>query len=376
MEVDLYVVDADAHVAECDETFDFLSQSEQQYRPKVLRREDARGAGDVPAAFGVITHYWQIGGRIYPKQNVEMMEEKFEELPVGSLDLRKPSARLKDMDRQGVDMAVVFPNLFLIMAIRNPLEEMALARSYNRWMAKCCEEDPERLCWVALIAPRLPEASASEIRWAKENGASGVLLRGFEGDMTPLQSEFDPIFKTALDCDLPICSHIGHGSPAYSSMRLTVDQKTDPISLYVPTLLLFSALMRSDLHERFPGLRFGIIEVGSAWLPFIGPRTLWSHRKPDAAQRVIDAIRERNIYITCEEHEDLPDILRYAGSDNLVIGSDYGHPGDISDSIYTHKNFEARDDIDADIKKKIMSDNGLKLFGIEQRQARPMAANA
>ena len=108
------------------------------------------------------------------------------------------------------------------------------------------------------------------MKWAKGQGACGVLLRGFEGDRTPLQRDFDPIYAAARDLDLAVCIHIGHGSPAFRSIRITPDRTGDPFTIIAPTLIAFSVMMRSDLHKRFPGLRFGFIEAGSAWLPFLG----------------------------------------------------------------------------------------------------------
>ena len=73
---------------------------------------------------------------------------------------------------------------------------------------------------------------------------------------------------------------------------------------------------------------------------------------------------DHKIYVTCEEHEDLPSILPFAGDDNLVIGSDFGHPGDVADSIHVQSTFLGRDDISEGVKSQILSSNARAPYGL------------
>jgi lipopolysaccharide biosynthesis regulator YciM len=74
-------------------------------------------------------------------------------------------------------------------------------------------------------------------------------------------------------------------------------------------------------------------------------------------------LRERNLYVTCEEHEELPLILQYAGDEHLVIGSDYGHPGDVDETILVQQKLRARTDVTAVQKQRMLADNAEALFG-------------
>jgi len=38
-----------------------------------------------------------------------------------------------------------------------------------------------------------------------------------------------------------------------------------------------------------------------------------------------NVLKENRIYVTCQTDDDLDHVLGYAGEDNLVIGTDYGH---------------------------------------------------
>ena len=357
------IVDADTHVLETEKTFSYISHDEQHFRPSAVKIQGA-GGGDIPLA----EHggdQWLIDGDLYGKHDLKLIEDHSQgEIRPGTLDLSDASARLEAMDRQGVDVAVVYPSLFLVTAIANPDAELALARSYNRWLAEGCGAAPERLKFAMLVAPRRIEASLEEMAWAKEHGACGVLLRGLEEDHTPDQPELNRLFAKACDLDMPICIHIGHGSRAFRSIKVGAVRHRNRFVNRTPTLIAFSALLCGNLHEQFPELRFAIVEAGSSWLPFLSVMNLDARYSADKAKTARDALVERKIYITCEEHEDIPSILPFAGDDNLVIGSDFGHPGDVAETIHVQNTFRARDDISEDTKTRIMSTNGRVLYGL------------
>ena len=51
----LLIVDADAHVVECDRTWDYLEPSEQQFRPVPLA---------APEDGGVTLQFWLVDGKV------------------------------------------------------------------------------------------------------------------------------------------------------------------------------------------------------------------------------------------------------------------------------------------------------------------------
>jgi hypothetical protein len=67
--------------------------------------------------------------------------------------------------------------------------------------------------------------------------------------------------------------------------------------------------------------------------------------------------------VTCETHEDLPQVLRYAGADNLMLGTDYGH-ADTSTELAAHKVLMARTDLGAGVAKNITELNAAKFYGL------------
>ena len=79
--------------------------------------------------------------------------------------------------------------------------------------------------------------------------------------------------------------------------------------------------------------------------------------------RVQERLSAANFFVTCELHEDLPYIARYTGTDHLMLGSDYGHPGDIADTIICYRErLDARPDLDQTFKRKLVCDNCNSFF--------------
>jgi len=128
------VIDADTHVIETDHTWNYLDPSEQQFRPFVI---SPRGEGG--------REYWYIDGKIrglarqaVTAPDVSALEEKLGRKMAAPQEAREGenvAVRLRHMDQLGVDIQVLWPTLFLERVADRPEAEIAVCRSYNRWLA-------------------------------------------------------------------------------------------------------------------------------------------------------------------------------------------------------------------------------------------------
>ena len=76
-----------------------------------------------------------------------------------------------------------------------------------------------------------------------------------------------------------------------------------------------------------------------------------------------NVLRDYNIYVTCQTDDDIPYILKCAGEDNIVIGTDYGH-FDPSSEIDAISVFKTNPGVDEAAMTKILSDNPKTLYGL------------
>ena len=79
-------------------------------------------------------------------------------LPGGS----DPMARLRDMDAEGIDQAVLYPTIGLYFSVvDDPAAAVALAAAYNDWLAGYCAADPRRLFGAAMLPLQDPDAASA-----------------------------------------------------------------------------------------------------------------------------------------------------------------------------------------------------------------------
>jgi len=73
--------------------------------------------------------------------------------------------------------------------------------------------------------------------------------------------------------------------------------------------------------------------------------------------------KEFKIYITAQTDDDFPYVFKYAGDDNIVIGTDYGHT-DASSQVDAIEVFRRNSAVSDVVKKKILDDNPRALYGL------------
>ena len=92
------------------------------------------------------------------------------------------SIRIKHMDELNIDLQVIYPTIFIFPTARRPEADLALCRSYNRWMADIVKKATERFRWVVVPPLLNMDRMAEELKFGKEHGACGIYLRGLEAD--------------------------------------------------------------------------------------------------------------------------------------------------------------------------------------------------
>jgi predicted TIM-barrel fold metal-dependent hydrolase len=123
-------------------------------------------------------------------------------------------------------------------------------------------------------------------------------------------------------------------------------------------------LIMSDIRKLFPKLRWGFIESAAQWVP-------WVHNESVRRMETLgitppdNVFEAANIYITCQSDDDLPWVLKYAGENSLMIGTDYGH-SDPSSDIDSINFIREADDLAAATKERILYRNPAALYGLSQ----------
>ena len=160
------VIDVDTHVVEPASVWDYLARSEQEFRPSILRKETG---ATIQAHFSGpnTTEYWVIDNYLYGKHDAPAIAGYSKgEFTADAITLDNLTSRLADMDQQRVDIQVIFTSLFLNIRCAHRQAELALTRSYNRWIAERCNASQGRLRWVFVPSLKNPTVSAlADNKW-------------------------------------------------------------------------------------------------------------------------------------------------------------------------------------------------------------------
>jgi len=192
--------------------------------------------------------------------------------------------RLNDMDRDGIDVAVVFGGGPLGTGNFDLYVDSFAA--YNRWAADFCSHDPRRLRQIGYIPMLDVDLAIKMMREAHSLGATAINLPAFpqskaafskaeaqnqalSGDVQSTRqyrdAEFDPLWRAACDLNLAVTFHLG----------ARVSRFTDKINFLpdipmgkVAMLEMIGILIYGGVFDRFPALRVGLIESGVGWMPW------------------------------------------------------------------------------------------------------------
>jgi predicted TIM-barrel fold metal-dependent hydrolase len=146
-------------------------------------------------------------------------------------------------------------------------------------------------------------------------------------------------------------------------LRNIEGQGGNSIGIAVPNLLAFSSIVNGPIPDEFPNLKFGIIESGSEWASFAisrAQRYRTRYGVPDHSEKML---ADGRMYITCEAHEDLNQIVKTVGENSLMLGTDYGH-SDTSTELRAHAMLEDRPDLNSVVSRKMTRDNAMRFYGL------------
>ena len=356
------VIDSDTHVDETEASWEYGRPEDKERMPVVgyPRNPDPK----LPP-----THYWIVDGKRKPRR---IRDDATCGSTIGTRELRDVPERVRHMDELGVDIHVVYPTLMLVQPADHPETELAMARSYNRWMADRCEKSKGRLRWICVPPTWSMDATLEELRFAKDHGACGVMKKGdLEAGKWPADDYFYPFYEEAQRLDLAVCLHLGSGVPDSGGTKefaLGAFMRTQ-----LPTIHGVHALIAHRIPEKYPKLRFGCIEAGASWVSFLEydlrrrkERQQGSRLVPTDYQLGDDIFKQNRIYVTCHIDEDLRHILKHISEDNLLLGSDYSHQDQAKEHGFIQgiRARAAKGDISSAAAEKMLFDNPKTFYAL------------
>ncbi len=350
------VIDSDTHVIETEHTWEYMDESDAKYRPQIVEAGDG-------------TKYWLIDGKLRGRargpvaaKGISANVKRKMVTDDAKRYMENIPGRLSHMDELGIDVQVLYPTMYIGRMCDRPETEVALSRSYNRWLADTWRQAKGRLRWTCILPLDTMDEAMKEMRYYKENGACGVTMRSIENDRLLNDPYFFGLYEEASRLYLPITVHIGNSNPTYDAIWSKDAAGGTFGRLRLMSVAACHLLITNGIPKMFPELRWGFIEASAQWVPYM-VHDLRRRFETRGRELEPDVLKAYNIWVTCQTDDDLPYVLKYAGDDNIIVGTDYGHQ-DQSSEIEAMRVMREQGEVDPAVIDKILGANAVAFYGL------------
>jgi predicted TIM-barrel fold metal-dependent hydrolase len=222
----------------------------------------------------------------------------------------------------------------------------AMADAHNRGIVEFCSPDP-RLLPVGYVALMDVDQAAAQTTRAIEGGCKALMIASAcPANHSPSHIALDRVWAQAAEARIPVVMHVGGTgqllSPKYFENGLppVLDfhggaenfRSIDYMAIPVNPAQTMATLILDGVLDRFPDLRFGIIELGASWVPgwmryldsAYGSFFRNEERLQKLSMKPSDFVR-RQVRVTPYPGEDTGWIIRQSDPRICLFSSDYPH---------------------------------------------------
>ena len=337
------VHDADAHTMELPNWFDDYADKNIQ---KAFRERFSGNKGLAQTYFENIDENHQTSA--YQEKNEEelMIRKNYDAL--GSFNSKDRSEAL---DLLGVQSQLVFPtspNVWLESLEHGDDIDMlySVAEATNRAQIDFCSDD-KRLLPVTYIPLANINRSIEIAKLAIQSGSSALLIPwACPKNHSTSHIGFEPIWSMAEESGIPILFHVGsadfvlpkahslNGMPKVKDFHGGEEnfRSISYMAISSGPMQALSLLILDGVLERHPNLKFGVIELGSVWVPGFMKQLDSAFEAFSRHEERLQSLSlkpseyiNRQVRVTPYPTEPTGWVIKEAGSDIFMFSSDYPH---------------------------------------------------
>jgi len=299
----------------------------------------------------------------------------------------EPRARLEIMDELGVQAAVLYPNLNLVVndlheQVDDPQYKIEIIRSYNDWLIQWTSADTERLIPVALVAYFDPNVAAEEIYRCKEAGHRGLVMTGMPQlhGKPPLSDPYwAPLWSAAEKTSMSIGFHVGANEgimekyvnadrlAAEGARRMGARTVTEA---FLDNASTMNDLLLSGILPKYPDLKFVMVETGLGWVNFCLESADYHFERYGVGEDSPEFTEppsyyfKRQVYTTYWFEKMYPFHIDTVGAENIMFETDYPHSTSLDSADVQWALTEGMSGISDEDKQKILWENAAQLYGV------------
>jgi len=291
----------------------------------------------------------------------------------------KPEDRLQDHALDGIDGEVIFPNKGMGMwYTSDPLFAAAQGEIYNTWAWELFGPYVDRLSPAAALATGdIPSAIAEATRCLKLGyrhltlPCKPVFGPGAPGQLNYNSPQFDPFWGLVQEAGVPVTFHVSTGKDPRTTRGPGGAVINFAIHSFGPTMEPLVTLCASGVIERFPKLRFGTIEAGIGWIPWLldtmdeGYRKHHMWVKPKLSMLPSEYFRANGFASFGEDRAGLELVESFGLQDNVLWANDYPH----HEGTWPHSAQaieRTMGGVAESTRRKLLGENTARVFGFKE----------
>lgn len=380
-----WIVSVDDHVTEPPNIWqDRLPARYREIGPRLVRQKHPSVRTPGTEVWADVWHYEDVRDVVpysgssagAPKEEADMEPITFDQMRRACFDA---PARLVDMDLDGVEAALCFPNTWVRFCGQRFLEgkdrELALlcVRAYNDWLIEEWTGVSDGRLIASHIVPLWdPELAAAEVRRNAARGATAVCFSEIPARLglpSMYSGHWEPFFAACAETETVINLHIG------SSSKVHTTSEDAPMGVRVSNHFGNSSFSLSDwllcgAFSRHPRLRVAFSEGQAGWVPYLLSRLdkMWSAGNAllgvDLPEAPSSYVRDHTWFCVFDD----PTVLRHLDIvpiDQLCFETDYPHQDGSWPDSRAMAFAQTQGLSDAD-RLKVLRTNAAKLYRIER----------
>jgi aminocarboxymuconate-semialdehyde decarboxylase len=236
-----------------------------------------------------------------------------------------PVARIKALDEMSIDLQAISPSPILLFYWEEPAVAAYFSRKQNEAIQEIVKKHPDRFVGFGSVPLQSVAESIAIAQEAKAMGLKGLEIGNAVGDKPLDDLMFEPFFDAAQELDMLLFVHPLEGG-------LDADDPLSPIlgnvlQFTFRTTMMVERMILKGMFEKYPNLRLCLSHGGgllafNIWR-FDHSYGLRSELRKQLPRKPSEYLKKMYFDSIVHSVAALQYLVRVAGADRVVIGTDY-----------------------------------------------------
>lgn len=326
-------ISADSHVTEPPEAYSrFIDPAFRDAAPRTIPNPNPGAKGEYYLAPGMPAFSFRTSAAAGMRpQDIDLDKGGFADMHKGGWE---PVARLEAQDRDGVLAEVIYPTIGMLLCAHPSADyKHACFTAYNRWIHAFVQQDRKRLYAVGQSAVRSVQDAIADFHQIKKLGLKGAMLPSEPScEIDYDHPDFDPLWKTAVELELPISFHVLTGKGPHQLAKPPRGGKLAGFGGILRELQdVASLFIFGQVFERHPDLRVVLVESDAGWAPHFCSRMDHAYKrhrfwmKAGELAKLPSEFFEENVYMTFQDDWVALNSLDLLNPRHIMWANDYPH---------------------------------------------------